>query len=47
MLYVREQDRCTELCCGMGDERAESMWVRIRGQTNMGDVVGVCYRLPG
>lgn len=31
----------------MGDENAESLWVTIRGQTNMGDVVGVSYRLPG
>lgn len=27
----------------MGDKRAESLWVRIRGQTLM----GVCCRLPG
>lgn len=31
----------------MGDEKAEGLWVRVRGQTNMGDVVGVFYRLPG
>lgn len=30
---------------GMGDEPAESLNVRISGQTNMDDVVmGVCYR---
>lgn len=47
MHYERELHRCMELCYGMGDERAESLWDRIRGQTNMGDVVGFSYRLPG
>lgn len=29
----------------MGDETVENFWVRIRGQTNMGNIVmGVCYR---
>lgn len=36
-----------ELCLGMADKPAESLWVRIRGQTNVGNIaVGVCYRLP-
>lgn len=31
----------------MGDEQAESLWVKIRGQTSLGDiVVAVSYRLP-
>jgi len=30
----------------MGDEPAESSWVRISGQTNTGDVVDVCYGPP-
>ena len=32
---------------GTGDVPAESLWVRIKRQTNMVDiVVGVCYRPP-
>lgn len=31
----------------MGEEPAESLWMRIKEQNSMGDiVVGVCYRLP-
>ncbi|GAB0209126.1 hypothetical protein GRJ2_003378300 [Grus japonensis] len=46
-LYVREQLECIELCLGMDEERVESLWVRMKGQANMGDtVVGVCYRPP-
>ena len=31
----------------MGDEPTESLWVRIKEQNNIGDiVVGVCYRPP-
>ncbi|GAB0207491.1 hypothetical protein GRJ2_003214800 [Grus japonensis] len=38
---------CMELCLGMGQEPAESSWVKISRQTNMGAVVlGICYRLP-
>lgn len=29
MLYVREQQRWIELCCGIGGKRAESLCVRI------------------
>ena len=36
-----------ELCLGMDDEPAESLWVRSSGKTNMGDTVtDVCYRPP-
>lgn len=35
------------LCLEAGDESAEGCLVKIRGQTNVDDVmVGVCYRLP-
>ena len=45
-LYVREQLQCVELGLG-ADERVESLWVRIKGQAHMGDViVGVYYRPP-
>lgn len=37
-LYFME---CLELCSGLGDELAESLWVRIRGQTI------ICCGLPG
>ena len=31
----------------MEGEQVESLWVKIKGQPNMGDtVVGVCYRPP-
>lgn len=34
-----------ELCLRMGDKPTESLWVRMKEPTNMGDiVVGVCYR---
>jgi len=46
-LYVREQLECIELCLGADEERVESLWVRIKGQTRMGNtVVGVYYRPP-
>ncbi|KAK4806898.1 hypothetical protein QYF61_012619 [Mycteria americana] len=36
-----------ELCLGMDEETPESLWVRIKEQTNTGGiVVGVCYRPP-
>ena len=36
-----------ELCLGMDEEPALSLWVMTSGQTNMVDVVvGVCYRPP-
>ncbi|GAB0202653.1 hypothetical protein GRJ2_002730900 [Grus japonensis] len=46
-LYVREQLECIELCLGVDEERVKSLWVRIKGQANMGDtVVGVYYKPP-
>ena len=38
-LYVREQLECIELCLRMDDEPNESLWVRIKEQTSMGDIV--------
>lgn len=41
--YVREQLKYIQLCL----ERIESLWIRIRRQSNMCDtIVGVHYRLP-
>lgn len=38
-----EQLECMELCLGMDNKPAGSSWVRIRGQTNMVDIlVGAC-----
>ncbi|GAB0207732.1 hypothetical protein GRJ2_003238900 [Grus japonensis] len=46
-LYVREQLECIELRLGVDEERVESLWLRMKGQANMGDtVVGVDYRPP-
>ena len=46
MLYSKEWFECMELCLGTSDKPIESLWVRVRGQTNMGDiVVGICCRL--
>ncbi|PKU26999.1 mitochondrial fission process protein 1 [Limosa lapponica baueri] len=43
-LYVRECYECQEL--NDGDNRVESLWVRIRGRVNKADImVGACYRL--
>jgi len=41
-LYVREQLECTELCLGADEEGVESLWVRIKGQPHMGDILWVC-----
>lgn len=36
-----------ELCLGMDNESAGTLWVRISVQTNMGStVVGIHYRVP-
>ncbi|PKU31622.1 hypothetical protein llap_18074 [Limosa lapponica baueri] len=44
-LYMKEQLECSKLCLGMDEECVESLWVRIKGQTNMGNtVVGVYYK---
>ena len=46
-LYVREQLECTECYPGADEEWTEYLWVRIKGQTGMGDtVVGVYYMPP-
>ena len=44
---MREQLECIELHLRENDDQVESLWVRIKGQANMGDtVVGVYYRPP-
>ena len=44
-LYVTEGLDCMEL--SIGDDMVKSLWVRIKGQANKGDVVvGVYYRPP-
>ena len=35
-LYVRKQLDCMELCLGMDDEPAGSLWVRTKEQTSYG-----------
>jgi len=37
---VRERFDCTVLT--LSDNVVESLWVRIRGMKNQGDIVGVC-----
>lgn len=45
-MYVKQGLDCVEL--QVGDGKVESLWVRIKGRTNKGDVVvGVYYRPPG
>lgn len=43
-LYMEEQVEYMELC--WRDEPAERLWVRISGQTNTVNSVGVSYRPP-
>ena len=44
-MYVKQGLDCVEL--QVDSSKVESLWVRIKGQTNTGDVVlGVCYRPP-
>lgn len=38
-LYVQGHLECLELCLRVDDERVESLWVRIKGQTSKGDTV--------
>jgi len=38
-LYVREQLEFIELCLGADEEGVESLWVRIKGQPHMGDII--------
>ena len=42
-IYVRDRLECMELCLGSGDQLAESLWVRVKGKTAIGDItVGIC-----
>ena len=44
-LYVRECFDVTELITG--DDKVESLWVKIRGRADKADIlVGICYRPP-
>jgi len=46
-LYVREQLECVELGLGADEEQVKSLWVRIKGQPHLGNViVDVYYRPP-
>ena len=46
LLFTQKEPEYMELCLGMGDKPAGSLWVRVRRQTNMGNVVvGGCYIL--
>lgn len=47
VLKAALQPQSLELCLGIDDEPTESLWVRIKDQTGMGDiVVGFCCRRP-
>ena len=44
-LYVKKECECMEI--NDGDDRVESLWVRIKAKANKTDIiVGVCYRSP-
>ena len=44
-LYVKECFEVTELMTG--DNKVESLWVKIRGRADKADIlVGICYRPP-
>ena len=44
-LYVKKEYECMEI--NGGDDRVESLWVRIKAKANKTDIVmGVCYRAP-
>lgn len=46
-LSVIQHSDCIELSLGENDERVESSCVRMKGQTNKGDIaVSICYRMP-
>lgn len=36
VFYMRQQLKCMQLCLGMDDVSVRSLWVRIRGQTDVG-----------
>ena len=47
VLHVKEWIDCTELSLKNSNEQVESLWIKIRGQANKGDImVGVYYRPP-
>lgn len=44
-LYVKKECECMEI--NDGDDRVESLWVRIKAKANKTDIImGVCYRPP-
>lgn len=44
-LYVKKDCECMEI--NDGDDRVESLWVRIKAKANKTDIImGVCYRPP-
>jgi len=44
-LYVKKERECMEF--NVGDDRVESLWVRIKVKANkINIIVGVCYRPP-
>ena len=46
-IYVRDRLESMELCLGSGDQLTESLWVRVKGRTAMGDItVEICYTPP-
>jgi len=46
-VYIKKWKECEELSLKNSHEQVESLWIRIRGRGNKGNlVVGVCYRLP-
>lgn len=50
MLYVKDQQRWMELCCGIDGKKAESLCVSIGDKPTQGMLwvsVCVCYKLPG
>lgn len=41
--YAKDRLQCIELCLETGEKPAESLWVKIREQTNTGDfTAGIC-----
>lgn len=43
---MKEQLYDTDFCLGMDDEPTETLWVRRKEQTSIGDIVDICYRPP-
>jgi len=47
LFFVLERNGMYEHHLEMNDEGVESLWVRIKGQDNMGDIImSVCYQPP-